>query len=89
MLDVLGKLVLELWIQLEDINEARNVETLEITISKSFDVATRFHDDVRPVDVFGDVASNQITFAWNLKIIERRKRVRLINGQILRVRQIT
>ena len=46
MFDILGKLLLEFWIEFEYFDETRNVETLEITVSEGTDITTGFYNDV-------------------------------------------
>ncbi len=79
MQNVLCKLILEFWIEPQDLDESRNVETFEITVGQGSDVTTGLDDDFGAVvvmrrhfrtgvfavaQVFVDVAAYQVAFAY-------------------------
>ena len=79
MKNILGELILELRVKSEHFNEARNVQTFEITVSESADVAAGLDDDhvaggvgrgahggvFTRSQMLGNVAADQIAFACN------------------------
>lgn len=44
--DVLGELVLELWVQPEHVDQPGNVETFQVAVSEGTNVARRLDDDL-------------------------------------------
>ena len=71
MFNILGKLVLEFWVQSQNLDEAGYIETFEITVSQGPYVTTGFDNHVRIArgrgQMFADVATHQITFACGQK----------------------
>ena len=69
MFNILGKLFLKFWVKFENFDKARNIETLEITVSESADITTGFNNNIimagSTFQVFGNIAPNEITLACN------------------------